>query len=238
MRIGITANVNLGEPNLYCQPLANCLPKTFIDVVTKHQHIPVILPVVKPEMAPELVKMVDAVIIPGGQDIDPEFFNESPQEETTDSYELHDEFEFAVAKAALNQHKPVLGICRGYQLLNVAFGGSLYQDLPTEFPGHPRIHEQRGKLAKAEVHEVEVEPGTQLSRALGTQTGVNSRHHQGLNRIAPNLHVVAEAADGVPEAVEDDSGLLLGVQWHPEDLWQTDVSQERLFTTFFRRADL
>ncbi|EKK21094.1 gamma-glutamyl-gamma-aminobutyrate hydrolase family protein [Fructilactobacillus florum] len=236
MRIGITANLNLGTPNRYCQPLANCLPKTFIDVITKHQQLPVILPVVQADMTEQLVEMVDAVIIPGGQDISPSFFHQKQHPFGQQNNSQHDQFEFAVAKNALQQHKPVLGICRGYQLLNVAFGGSLYQDLPEEFPGHPTNHEQRGTKAAREVHQIEVDHHSELYASLGERTNVNSRHHQGLRKIAPNLHVVARANDGVPEAIEDRNGLLLGVQWHPEDLWQFDAGEDQLFADFFARA--
>lgn len=235
LKIGITANVNLGKPNKYSHTLANVVPSEFIEIVTKHQHLPIILPVTPAALAPALLATVDAVIIPGGQDISPQFFNADPDVKIKDDYAPHDEFELAVIHAAVQQHKPILGVCRGNQLINVAFGGDLYQDIEEQFPTQVIQHEQnaRGDLP---THHINVKSGSFLSHSLGETAFVNSRHHQALRSIAPQLHVVATANDHVPEAVEDDSGMIMGVQWHPEDLWKTDGQQEKLFTDFFVRA--
>ncbi|WP_429971662.1 gamma-glutamyl-gamma-aminobutyrate hydrolase family protein [Fructilactobacillus sp. Tb1] len=234
MKIGITANVNLGEPNKFCQPFANVTPSSFIEVVTKHNQIPVILPVVPVKMVPELVAMVDAVIIPGGQDIDACFFNADSHDKSDEYFTPHDEFELAVAKEAIRTHKPLLGICRGLQIINVALGGDLYQDLPEQHPSNLN-HEQRG-TDELFAHSVQVSDDSYLVNALGHETPVNSRHHQGLRKIGNGLHVVAHASDGVVEAVEDDNGFVTGVQWHPEDLWKADAKQDHLFSDFFNRA--
>lgn len=234
MKIGITANINLGEPNKYVLPFANVVPKSFIEVVTKHNQIPVILPVVPADMVPELVAMVDAVIIPGGQDIDSCFFDSDAHYNTDDYFTPHDEFELAVVKEAIRTKKPLLGVCRGHQLINVALGGDLYQDIPEQLSSK-LDHEQRN-TGELFAHEVDVKEDSYLVNTLGKHAKINSRHHQSVRNLGKNLHVVATAPDGIVEAMEDDQGLIMGVQWHPEDLWKDDPKQEKLFTDFFARA--
>ncbi|GAA3182475.1 gamma-glutamyl-gamma-aminobutyrate hydrolase family protein [Fructilactobacillus sanfranciscensis] len=234
MKIGITANVNLGEPTKFCLPYANVTPSSFIEVVTQHNQIPVILPVVPPKLVPELVAMVDAVIIPGGQDIASCFFEDVADDKADEYFIPHDEFELAVVKEAIRTKKPILGVCRGHQVINVALGGDLYQDLPEQLPSEVN-HEQRN-TGELFAHSVKINADSELAKALGEQTKVNSRHHQGLRKIGDDLHVVATAPDGVVEAIESEDGLITGVQWHPEDLWKDDAKQEKLFTDFFNRA--
>lgn len=235
MKIGITANVNLGEPNMFCLPLANVVPNSFIEIVTAHQQVPIILPVVPVSMVKELVESVDGIIIPGGEDIDPQFFNEHSELTEGNYYVPHDKFEIAVIKEAVRTNTPLFGVCRGLQVMNVAFGGNLYQDLPTD--EQDKVNHEQRDTGKLYAHDVQIKPGSNLEKSLGQTTPVNSRHHQALKDVANDLDVVATAADGVVEAVEYQNGLLTGVQWHPEDLWKEDQKQEQLFANFFKQVE-
>jgi putative glutamine amidotransferase len=165
---------------------------------------------------------VDGVLLTGGQDVDPARYSEPRHPATEDAEPGRDELEIALAKRALDADLPLFAICRSIQVLNVAAGGSLVQDIPTEV-GHFVSHDIR-EPRDHEAHPVRVKPGTRLAEALASEinehgeTMVNSRHHQALAAIAPGLDVTAVAPDGLPEAVEKkDSRFVVGVQWHPEN---------------------
>ncbi|MEP7191194.1 MAG: gamma-glutamyl-gamma-aminobutyrate hydrolase family protein, partial [Roseiflexaceae bacterium] len=148
--------------------------------------------------------------------------------------------ELTLARQAIDDRIPVLGICRGIQLLNVALGGTLYQDIPSELPeasDHYASLQMPGRAHLA--HQIELEPGSWLAAQLGTdQLLGNTFHHQALRDIAPGLLVTGRAPDGVIEAVEAAGpGFVVGVQCHPEDLWErADPRWARLFTGFVEAA--
>lgn len=170
--------------------------------------LPVYLP---PDAAPhELVDRLDGVLLTGGADIDPSWWG-SPQETDEFPPELaRDRFELAIIDRANTLALPVLGICRGMQLLNVHGGGSLHQDVPE----HARFDQRPDGVA----HELDVAPGTLLRRVCGGRLLVNSLHHQTIERLAPGWLVAAASADGTIEAIERPGVPVLGVQWHPEML--------------------
>jgi putative glutamine amidotransferase len=149
-----------------------------------------------------------------------------------------DAFELALVRAAERLDLPLLAVCRGLQLLNVAWGGTLWQDLPSERPSGV-LHEQPG-ARDARTHQVDVEPESRLARALGTaQLACNSFHHQAIRELAPGLSVVARAADGVIEGVESEPerGWVIGVQWHPEEFHgERQAPDQRLFEALVREA--
>lgn len=236
MRIGISADVNLVSTEIINLQLAHFAPKPLVDVLIKHNIIPVILPILPGEMATAALEGLDGLIIPGGHDIAPEYLGESPHQGIGPTYSPRDAFEFPLVKAAVATHLPLLGICRGIQVINSALGGTVYQDLLSEY-GHdnllPHAQRTRGDLA---THQVKIDAESQLGLAIGTQAFVNSRHHQAVKKVADDLHVVATAPDGVIEAVENEDASVQAVQWHPENLWQHDPQQEQLFEAFFDRA--
>ena len=165
---------------------------------------------------------VDGVLLTGGQDVDPVLYDEERHPTTQDAEPGRDELEIALAKRALESNVPLFAICRGLQVLNVAAGGSLVQDIPSEV-GQMVPHDIR-EPRDAEAHPVRVVPGTRLAEALGSEidehgeTRVNSRHHQAIDKVAPGLEVSAVAPDGLPEAIERaDRDFCIGVQWHPEN---------------------
>lgn len=164
----------------------------------------------------QLLELADAFMLTGGEDVDPALYGQEPHPRLASVNRARDEMEMAALRVALDLGIPVLAICRGVQLLNVAMGGTLFQDLPSQ-RAEGIIHEQSAPL-NARWHSARVAEGSQLAEIFGaTDLSINSFHHQGINRIAPGLRPVAWAEDGLIEGVEGiDHPWLIGVQWHPE----------------------
>ena len=197
--------------------------------------IPLVTPPLRdPAMAAELLDRVDGLVLTGGEDVDPVHYGARRHPASDPPQAARDAWELALVKAARDRALPVLAICRGMQLLNVALGGTLVQDLPSERPG-PVSHAQ--SRARAErVHGAAVVPGSRLATATGALAiDVNSSHHQAVDRIAPGLRIVARSEDGIIEAVETaaDDWWVVGAQWHPEELVGTaEAWDRRLFEAF------
>jgi putative glutamine amidotransferase len=175
----------------------------------------------------DVIRSVDAVLLPGGGDVDPSYYGEA-KHPTFDGPEAgRDELEIALATRAREVDMPLLAICRGIQLLNVARGGSLVQDIPDQIPG--ALAHVRREPADSIAHDVRVEPTSRLAALLGKSASshagtvpVNSRHHQAIKRLGEGLVVTATASDGVIEAVEDLAmRFCIAVQWHPENFHRT-----------------
>jgi len=176
----------------------------------------------------ETLGALDGLVFSGGSDLDPELYDQEPHEETFGIHEERDRAELALLEAALQRDMPVLAICRGSQVLNVARGGDLVQHLP-DVVGDERHKHTPGAFAD---HDVMVEAGTRLGSLLGDHTPVKSHHHQGIGRIGEGLRVAAHAEDGTVEAVEDPGRrFALGVLWHPEA-----GDDARLFEELVREA--
>ena len=180
------------------------------------------------EKAAGLVAASDGVLIQGGGDIDPQRYGESRRSDTV--YGIvpeHDDFEFAIVREAMRQDKPLLAICRGLQVLNVALGGTLHQDVGdvlADRESHWNTY-----------HPISLDVQSRVARAMKTESPSRSHsfHHQALNSIASGLRVVGRAPDGIIEAVEHDScRWVVGVQWHPEDDAASEREQQGLFDGF------
>jgi putative glutamine amidotransferase len=172
---------------------------------------------------------LDGLLLPGGWDVDPSFYGEAPDEKVVETDPELDQTELSMFRQARERELPVLGICRGQQVINVAMGGSLVQHLE----GHEVRAHGRSHLA----HSIEVNPTSELGLAAGThQIRVNSFHHQAIRELAEGLHQTARGDDGTVEGVESDDGLIVAVQCHPEEL-TTDLPWARnLFERFVARA--
>jgi putative glutamine amidotransferase len=178
---------------------------------------------------PDALADLDGLLLAGGEDVSPATYGETPHAKLGAVDLQRDAFELALIGAARAKDLPIFGICRGIQILNVAFGGSLVQDVPTEVPGaleHSLPVPQHESYALA--HEVWLEADSLLARLMrerlsdGDSCEVNSRHHQAVKRVANGFRVSATAPDGVIEAIEDPAArFCLGVQWHPENFWRT-----------------
>jgi putative glutamine amidotransferase len=188
---------------------------------------------------------IGGLLLPGGGDVEPARYGQEPHPSLVDVEPLRDEFEIALVREARSRNLPIFAICRGLQVLNVAFGGTLVQDIPSQVPGaleHRLAVPPHEAFALA--HEVWIDKDTRLARLMSERLGgadtcdVNSRHHQAVKQVAPNLHVSATAPDGVIEAIEDPSApFCLAVQWHPENFWRTGEFRP-LFETFVETAQM
>jgi putative glutamine amidotransferase len=188
-----------------------------------------------------IASLLDAccgLVLSGGEDVEPSRYGEKPSPALGATLAERDAMEFTALDCALRLDMPILGICRGCQLLNVHFGGSLYQDIDTERPGH-LLHEQLAPWSQR-THFATVQPDSLLHRAVGTdELKINSFHHQAVKELGREMRVVARAEDGLVEAIEHESRpWVLGVQWHPErnEAAAPDTDPDRRLIAAFRDA--
>ncbi len=189
-----------------------------------------------------LLERVDGVLLSGGDDIDGAYFGEDNIPDLTSLNEQRDYYEFAMLRTAIDRGLPILGICRGAQVINVALGGSIYQDLPSMYGSEELLPHSILTNKHLAVHDIKIEEGSQLHSILGCSTmGVNSRHHQAIKDVAPTLKSVAHSSDGVIEGVEGCAPLkIIALQCHPENMATTANSEpmQRLFSHFIAEARL
>ncbi|MBI4608637.1 MAG: gamma-glutamyl-gamma-aminobutyrate hydrolase family protein [Candidatus Rokubacteria bacterium] len=208
----------------------------YLAAVQEAGGVPVLLP---PQLdgraLSELVASLDGLLLTGGGDLDPARFDEPPHPTLAEVSPARDRLEIILVERFMEARRPILAICRGIQVLNVARGGSLYQDVASD-PGTAIQHQQKGPRDQP-THAVEVVSGSLLARTVGSdELEVNSLHHQAVKTVGRGLLPVAFAPDGIVEGVElEDAGsghFVLGVQWHPEELVAKDPASRRLFGTF------
>jgi len=199
----------------------------YLAAVLAAEGIPVILsPVLGPDRAEAALRGVDGLLLTGGEDVDPAHYGSAPSPQLGAIDGGRDTFELALFRAARARGLPVLAVCRGLQLVNVALGGSLWQDLPTDRPGGI-AHEQRAPRDRR-THAVRVPPDTRTRALVGAeQVMVNSFHHQAIRELGEGLVATAWAEDGIIEAAEvADGGWVVGVQWHPESFHAEPASPD------------
>lgn len=213
--IGITTRTRSVTGSLGTLP-THTVPVGYTEAVLQAGGLPVLLPVLDPDDAVELASRCDGVLLAGGGDIDPARHGRAADDTVYDLDTARDAAEIAVACAAVAERQPLLGVCRGLQVLNVALGGDLVVDIPGEVGG--AVVHQLPEPGAVPRHEVALAPDSRLAARLGTTAlVVNSSHHQAVGRVGQGLRPVAWAPDGVVEAVEATDGApLWGVQWHPE----------------------
>ncbi|MCY4402758.1 MAG: gamma-glutamyl-gamma-aminobutyrate hydrolase family protein [Candidatus Poribacteria bacterium] len=185
--------------------------------------------------AKDFVSQIDGLLLPGGGDIHPDYFNQEWHPEIINVNEDRDELEISIFEEAFNQDIPVFGICRGIQVMSVAMGGSLYQDIETEYPQEAVTHPSIS--AKDSRHNIEIEPESVLGKIIGESAEeVNSAHHQAVDDIGEGFVVTARSEDGIVEAMENPSKqFMVGVQYHPERMTQNEKFREhrrKLFEAF------
>jgi putative glutamine amidotransferase len=190
---------------------------------------------------PPTLEGLDGVLFTGGGDVDPAHYGDTRHLKTNEPDSARDAFELALAKLALASDMPLLAVCRGLQVINVAAGGTLTQDIPAQVNQALGHHVETPPVAIA--HEVWVAPGTVLARVMqeelvdGEVLQVNSRHHQAVDKTAEGFTISATAPDGVVEAIErPDARFCIGVQWHPENFWRTGEFRS-LFEEFVKAAE-
>jgi putative glutamine amidotransferase len=214
------------------------VPRGYTQGVEGASGLPVLLPNSDDvSLAPQYVARVDGLLLTGGDDVHPRNYGEAPHPKIDLVDERRDAFEIALLRAAREREMPIFGICRGLQIINVALGGALYQDIPSQ--AESDVGHAQKTLREGPWHEIGIRPGTRLAEILGeARTAVNSYHHQACRRVAQGLAVAATTADGLVEAVEDPGyPFLVAVQWHPEVLeGGKAASSMRLFAAFVAAA--
>ena len=184
---------------------------------------------------------IDGVLMTGGGDVDPTHYHESRHPKTNEPDQARDAFEIALARLALQRNMPMLAVCRGLQVVNVAAGGTLIQDIPSEV--NRALDHQVDAPPSAIAHEVWVTPGSRLASMMeeqleGDVLHVNSRHHQAVAQPADGFDITATAPDGVVEAIErKNAPFCVGVQWHPENFWRTGEFRP-IFEEFVKAAEV
>ena len=202
-------------------------PSTYVNAVKRAGGVPVVIPITTDStQIAAILSVVDAVVMTGGADIDPlKYMGEEPIRALGEITPTRDEFDMMLIKMAVKRGLPLFGICRGEQLLNVAFGGTLYQDIPSQAGAY--IKHNQDAPGSYGTHSIDIEKNSLIYKLLGSEKAVvNSFHHQAVKETAKGFRVTARAEDGVIEAIEKESGtFMLGVQWHPEMMAKFDDPQ-------------
>ncbi|HIE51725.1 MAG TPA: gamma-glutamyl-gamma-aminobutyrate hydrolase family protein [Armatimonadetes bacterium] len=231
--IGVTSSTVYVSSSIGPTVEANQIQVSYLRCLERAGAVPVILPsALDPQHAERLLEPLAGLLLAGGVDMDPAFYGEEPEKHLGSLDIARDRMELALGRLALARDLPVLGICRGIQTLNVLAGGTLYQDI-THRPEFFLQHRQQAPGAYP-THTVEVQPNTLLHRLVGADTvRTNTFHHQAVKEVAPDFLASAQAGDGVVEAIESPRyRFALGVQWHPELMYETDETARRIFAAF------
>ena len=207
----------------------------YIKAVIKSGAIPYIIPVNTDEnIIKEQVKILDGLILSGGHDVNPLTFKEEPNKLLGDLYPDRDKFDLTLIKEATNFNIPILGICRGHQILNVAHGGSLYQDI--SLCENTYIKHNQQKLQQEGTHTINIEKNSILYSILGDTEIINSFHHMAIKKIGNGFKAVAYSKDNVIEAIERREPFALGLQWHPEMMALSNENMLNIFTYFISQC--
>jgi putative glutamine amidotransferase len=214
--------------------------KGYIESLIVAGGVPVMAPVTLDEREMRaLYELCSGVLLAGGGDVDPAEFHEPAHEKIGRIDPVRDRAEFAVSRWAMAEDKPLFGICRGIQALDVALGGTLVQDIPSQWQSNLRHNGHYEGARRDEVlHTVTVEPGTRAWQILGqSEVGVNSFHHQAVKRVAEGFVITARSSDGIIEAMEHPGKrFAVAVQWHPEEMSSSRQDMLNLFVTFVQAA--
>lgn len=225
--IGLTSNI------MYINDVkTNAINLSYSEAIKRNGGIPIIFSLGNDELAKKWVSMVDGVMLTGGNDVHPKFYHEEPSDKLGLLMPELDEADMKIINEARKQGKPLFGICRGSHLINVAMGGTMNQD----------IEEDRDKLSHLSndertkpTHKAYVKKDSYLYRLVKKEViNVNSFHHQSMKDIGEGLKCVAEAEDGVPEAIEGIDEPIIATQFHPEDLGKVDASMDNILECFIR----
>lgn len=224
--IGIVPLVDYGRDSLWLVP-------GYMEGIAHAGGLPIMLPLTSnTDIIEQLVQMCDGFLMTGGQDVSPSIYNAPKTALCGECSAERDHMETVLLEKALAADKPVLGICRGIQLLNAFLGGTLYQDIPTEYPSELKHHQAPPYDVPS--HEINILSETPLYQIFGKdRIAVNSYHHQAIKDLSPQLKVMALATDGLAEAVYMPNKLFVwALQWHPEFSYRTDENSRRIFEAF------
>ncbi|MDP3437187.1 MAG: gamma-glutamyl-gamma-aminobutyrate hydrolase family protein [Bacteroidales bacterium] len=216
----------IGISSTWGEGTSTSAPLTYVESVIRAGGVPLVLPItLDPAIMAQMLDRVDGLIMTGGEDIDPlKWFGEEPVPGMGEIVPARDSFDIALIRMAVGRGMPLLGICRGHQLLNVAFGGTLYQDIPSQVKGSSVKHSQKAPRYYG-THTINIEKGSLLNKQIGLEkVAVNSYHHQAVKDVAPGFKVTARSVDGIVEAMEKiGSTKVFSVQFHPEGFTASNI---------------
>ncbi len=206
----------------------------YVRSVRQSGGIPLMLPILEEDDILDFyADTMDSLILSGGHDINPHLYDEEIDPKTGDIFPRRDSFDMSLIEKMVERKKPVLGICRGFQLINVMFGGSLYQD--TSLCEKKLMKHWQNQDCAMPVQNVHFSGDNFFTQLYGEKLFVNSWHHQVLKQIAPGFEICGRTSDGVIEAIEDKERKIIGVQWHPE-MMSRDGLHKKIFEKFIQRS--
>ena len=234
--IGISSSIIVDNSGSFAGYKRAYVNKDYVDAVIRAGGVPLIIPFsTDKEVIISQAQLIDGLILSGGHDISPYNYGQEPSQKIGETFPERDDYEMLLLEEAKKRNLPILGICRGFQIINVAGGGTLYQDLSL-IPGNILKHFQ-GSKPTLKTHMIKIEENSVISSIFGKETMVNSFHHQVINKVANDFIVVAKASDGVVEAIEHKTyKFLVAVQWHPEMLAVNCEKARELFSKFVEEA--
>lgn len=232
--IGISASMLMDREGEFIGYQRSYVNDDYVQSVVRGGGIPLILPMhTSKEILLEQAELIDGLILSGGHDVSPLNWGEEPHRDIQDVFPERDDFDMLLIKYMIEKKKPILGICRGEQILNVFHGGTLYQDLSHKEDSYIK-HNQKHSPKKP-THTVCIKEDSWLHDILGEEIRVNSFHHLAIKDLGKGLKVTATSKDGVIEAIEGTGEqLVIGLQWHPEMLSGTEVKMQEIFNKFMR----
>lgn len=235
--IGISATLLMIESGCFMGRERAAVGHDYVRAVQQVGGVPLILPIVNEQhLILQQVEMMDGLLLSGGYDVSPLYYGEEPKPGLEAICPERDAYEIELVRIAQHLKKPIFGICRGLQLLNVALGGTLYQDIGLSVRSAIQ-HSSKAKFDEA-THSVSIVKDSLLHQIMGETTLLtNSFHHQGIKDLAPNLRINAQAKDGVIEGIESTKDdFILAVQWHPETMLEKHPNMLNLFQAFLEAA--
>lgn len=227
--IGISGSIIVDEAGMFPGYERAYVNNDYIQSVAQAGGIPVMIPMVyDEEIVKKQLECVDGLILSGGHDVNPLLYGEEPTQKLGGILPKRDKFDYMLIKLAMEMKKPIVGICRGHQIINVFNGGSLYQDL--SFIKDCYIKHNQGALSNVPTHTLKTEKHTKLNEILGDEVLVNSFHHLAVKDVAPGFKISARAKDGVIEAIEKEGEyFVMGIQWHPEMMAKENEKMMNIF---------
>lgn len=236
--IGIVSNETIISTATVCNEAATYLFQGNITGIQQAGGRPILLPIQDPSAIPDYLSLVDGILIPGGQDINPALYQEVALPETKDTSAQRDRFETALIQDAIAQDIPLMGICRGFQLINVTLGGTLYQD-PKYLPTPPKVNHDQMPAVRPEIPTETLTTTEPLTQLIGPKPKVNTLHHQFIKTLSPQLKPTAYSLDKTIEAftAKDDDQNIVGYQWHPE-IMVANEKWQGLFDDFIKHVQI